>query len=106
MQSNRLTVLADEIREDVSMYTRLRAEAIEAYMTAGRKLLEARELTKHGEWLPFLKRIGGSRAHGTEHDPDHRGRSQIGIDFRFGRHQSDPAVAFDARAAASSSVRF
>ncbi|MEW9838492.1 DUF3102 domain-containing protein [Mesorhizobium marinum] len=56
--SNRLPILAAEIRQaqlDIEKATRLAAG--KAIFT-GNSLIEAKALVKHGKWLPFLKEAG------------------------------------------------
>lgn len=53
--SNRLTVLADEIRQADAAARRSAQALAEAALEAGHKLLEAKELVGHGNWLPWLK---------------------------------------------------
>jgi hypothetical protein len=58
MTSNRLPVLADEIRKAHAEVGAAMATAAERAITAGHLLIEAKELAGHGEWLPYLKALG------------------------------------------------
>ena len=58
MKSNRLSVLAGDVAGAVKRYERASAEAVDAYLEAGRLLAEAKEAADHGEWLPFLEAAG------------------------------------------------
>ena len=57
--SNRLPVLAEEIRGCVHAYRHYRAKSVEFALLAGRHLIEAkaalRETAGHGSWLPWLE---------------------------------------------------
>jgi hypothetical protein len=56
--SNRLPVLAAEIKaahQEAGKAARLAAERA---IAAGHALVEAKSLVQHGEWLPFLKQAG------------------------------------------------
>ncbi len=53
--SNRLPHLAAEIRRAHADVQEAAKTAAERAIDAGHKLLEARELVKHGEWLPWLR---------------------------------------------------
>ena len=57
--SNFLTVLAVEIAGEVAAYKRSSTAAHIAYLSAGRKLLDARENAPRGQWAPFLAECGG-----------------------------------------------
>ena len=57
--SNFLTVLAVEIAGEVAAYKRSSTAAHVAYLSAGRKLLDARENVPRGQWAPFLAACGG-----------------------------------------------
>jgi hypothetical protein len=52
--SNRLPVLADEIRAALAEVNTFARRALESAIEAGTRLLEAKELCGHGEWLPWL----------------------------------------------------
>jgi Protein of unknown function (DUF3102) len=52
---NRLPVLAAEIRRAHADVQEAAKTAAEHAITAGHALIEAKELVKHGEWLPWLK---------------------------------------------------
>lgn len=56
--SNYLSVLAAEVAGEVSAYKRSSRAAHFAYLEAGRKLADARESARRGEWLPFLEACG------------------------------------------------
>ena len=58
LQSNLLLSLAGDVREAVSRYKRSSLESFEAYLTAGRKLVEARGECRRGQWAPFLEAAG------------------------------------------------
>lgn len=58
MTSNRLPVLADEIRQAHSDVEKAATVAAERAIDAGRALIEAKALCGHGEWLPWLRKIG------------------------------------------------
>lgn len=58
--SNYLTVLAHEIRDDVAAFKRSSTAAHEVYLTAGGKLVRAREAARRGQWGPFLETCGFS----------------------------------------------
>lgn len=53
--SNRLPVLAEEIKRAHAGVFDAAKTAAERALDAGRALLEAKALVKHGEWLPWLK---------------------------------------------------
>jgi hypothetical protein len=53
--SNRLPVLAAEIRRAHADVQEIAKTAAERAITAGKALIEAKELVKHGEWLPWLR---------------------------------------------------
>jgi hypothetical protein len=53
--SNRLAVLAAEIRDADGRFRRSAEEAAAAALEAGRLLVEAKALLKHGTWLPWLR---------------------------------------------------
>jgi hypothetical protein len=53
--SNSLPVLAAEIRQAHADVQEAAKTAAERAIAAGHMLLEARELVKHGEWLPWLR---------------------------------------------------
>ena len=57
--SNYLAVLAVEIAGEVAAYKRSSTAAHVAYLTAGAKLLDARENAPRGQWAPFLAACGG-----------------------------------------------
>ena len=56
--SNFLTVLAAEVAGEVAAFKRSSAAAHRAYLAAGAKLAEAREVARRGEWAPFLAACG------------------------------------------------
>ena len=56
--SNYLSVLAAEVAGEVAAYKRSSRAAHFAYLEAGRKLADARESARRGEWLPFLEACG------------------------------------------------
>jgi hypothetical protein len=53
--SNRLVVLAAEVRSAHGGVLDAARTAAERAIEAGKALLEAKELVRHGEWLPWLK---------------------------------------------------
>lgn len=53
--SNRLPILAAEIRRAHADVQEAAKTAAEKAIEAGHALLEARKLVKHGEWLPWLR---------------------------------------------------
>jgi Protein of unknown function (DUF3102) len=55
--SNRLPILAAEIREAHGA-ARAAAPVVDRARDAGTKLIEAKGLLGHGEWLPWLKETG------------------------------------------------
>jgi Protein of unknown function (DUF3102) len=55
MTSNRLPVLAAEIRRAHADLQEAAKTAAEHAITAGHALIEAKGLLKHGEWLPWLR---------------------------------------------------
>jgi hypothetical protein len=55
MTSNRLPILAAEIRNAHGGVRKALKTAAECAVEAGRALIEAKSLLKHGEWLPWLK---------------------------------------------------
>ena len=57
--SNYLAVLAVEIAGEVAAFKRSSTAAHVAYLSAGRKLLDARENAPRGQWAPFLAACGG-----------------------------------------------
>lgn len=52
--SNRLAVLADEIRSEHAGIAQSLARGLQHAITAGELLIEAKALLKHGQWLPWL----------------------------------------------------
>lgn len=52
---NRLSVLAEEIRAAHAGVQTAAQQAAEYAIAAGKALIEAKALVKHGEWLPWLK---------------------------------------------------
>ncbi|MGY3443713.1 hypothetical protein [Bradyrhizobium sp. USDA 4473] len=58
MQSNRLTVLAADIKDKLAASSAAETSAIALAMAAGESLNEARSACDHGEWLPFLSAAG------------------------------------------------
>ena len=56
--SNYLTMLAVEVAGQIAVYKRSSTAANRAYLTAGAKLLEAREMAPHGQWATFLEACG------------------------------------------------
>lgn len=56
--SNRLPVLADEIRQAHLDVERAATTAAEKALDAGRALIEAKALCGHGRWLPWLHTAG------------------------------------------------
>jgi hypothetical protein len=55
MSSNRLPVLAAEIRRAHADVQEAAKTAAEHAIRAGHALIEAKKLVKHGEWLPWLR---------------------------------------------------
>ena len=58
LSSNYLTVAAAEVRDELATYKRSSHAAHTAYLAAGAKLVEAREVAQRGEWGPFLAACG------------------------------------------------
>lgn len=58
MQSNRLTVLAADVKEKLAFSVSAEKSAIQAALAAGASLCEAKDACGHGEWLPFLAAAG------------------------------------------------
>ncbi|MGR9349953.1 DUF3102 domain-containing protein [Rhizobium leguminosarum] len=56
--SNRLPVLAEEIRQAHKVMNSAARTSADAAIVAGRSLIEAKELIGHSNWLPFLKDAG------------------------------------------------
>jgi hypothetical protein len=56
MSSNRLPILAEEIRKAHADVQEAAKTAAERAIEAGHALIEAKELLKHGEWLPLAPR--------------------------------------------------
>jgi hypothetical protein len=56
--SNRLPILADEIRCAHADVQEAAKTAADRAIDAGNALIEARALVAHGEWLPFLEQAG------------------------------------------------
>jgi hypothetical protein len=56
--SNRLTVLAAEVKNKLTASADAERSAIEAALDAGAKLCEAKASCGHGDWLPFLDAAG------------------------------------------------
>jgi hypothetical protein len=54
MTSNRLTVLAAGIKDADGRFRRSAQEAAAAAIDAGHRLIEAKALIPHGQWLPWL----------------------------------------------------
>ncbi|MGO9885407.1 MAG: DUF3102 domain-containing protein [Solirubrobacteraceae bacterium] len=55
IEPRRLETLADEIRAEVDAAEAGWQSAVGHAITAGEKLTEAKQLVKHGEWLPWLE---------------------------------------------------
>ena len=55
LEPRRLVALADEIRTEVSAAEADFQSAVQHGIKAGEKLIEAKDLVKHGEWLPWLE---------------------------------------------------
>ena len=55
MTSNRLPILADEIKRAHTGVMDAAKTAAERAIEAGNALIEAKALVKHGQWLPFLR---------------------------------------------------
>src|SRR5262249_2583282 len=53
--NNRLPILASEIRRAHADVQEAAKTAAERAIEAGRALIEAKSLVKHGEWLPWLR---------------------------------------------------
>jgi hypothetical protein len=60
MTSNRLPVLQDEIRTAHAAAIAAAQTAVDRARDAGIKLIEAKSLLRHGQWLPWLKETGVS----------------------------------------------
>jgi hypothetical protein len=58
MNSNRLPILAAEIKQAQLEIEKASATVAVKALVAGNSLIEAKALVKHGEWLPFLKEAG------------------------------------------------
>jgi hypothetical protein len=58
MTSNRLPILATEIRSAHEAAATATKTALDRAREAGKKLIEAKELLGHGKWLPWLKDVG------------------------------------------------
>ncbi|PBB20563.1 DUF3102 domain-containing protein [Mesorhizobium sp. WSM4313] len=56
--SNRIPVLAAEIKRAAVVMKGAERTAADAAIVAGRLLIEAKTLVDHGQWLPFLKETG------------------------------------------------
>jgi len=56
--SNRLSDLADRIRQASDRAKVASVESAEQYLEAGRLLIEAKAECPHGDWLPFLEMTG------------------------------------------------
>lgn len=56
--SNRLTVLAEDLKIEAEAFAAAERASAEHAVNAGRLLCEAKQACRHGEWLPFLKRAG------------------------------------------------
>lgn len=58
MTSNRIPILAADIRRAHGAAENAEKESAKCASEAGQALIEAKSLVKHGEWLPFLKVAG------------------------------------------------
>jgi hypothetical protein len=58
IRSNRLPVLAAEIRTAHTGVAAAVKASAESAIAAGHALIEAKSLVRHGEWLPFLAEAG------------------------------------------------
>lgn len=56
--SNRLTDLAERVKEATAASAAAERTGIEQALEAGRLLVDAKAAVQHGEWLPFLERTG------------------------------------------------
>jgi hypothetical protein len=56
--SNSMADLAERVRQATTRGKAASVEAAEAYLEAGRLLIEAKGACGHGHWLPFLARAG------------------------------------------------
>lgn len=61
--SNALADLAERVKKSVALQERSEATAIGEALAAGAMLIEAREQSTHGSWLPFLTRAGVRERH-------------------------------------------
>lgn len=52
---SRLSILADEIRTEVAAAEADFQSAVQHAINAGNRLIEAKSLVRHGEWLPWLE---------------------------------------------------
>jgi hypothetical protein len=53
--SNRLPVLAHEIRNELDEMRPHQKQAVQHAMGAGDRLIEAKKALEHGQWLPWLQ---------------------------------------------------
>jgi hypothetical protein len=51
----RLAALAEDIRAELDAFEVARQSALEHALTAGKKLIEAKSLVQHGEWISWLE---------------------------------------------------
>jgi hypothetical protein len=58
MTSNRIPILAADIRRAHAAAQKAEKVSAKCAIEAGHSLIEAKSLVKHGEWLPFLKEAG------------------------------------------------
>lgn len=58
MESNRLSVLAADVKNNLAASALAERSAADSALAAGAALCEAKDLCKHGEWLPFLREAG------------------------------------------------
>jgi hypothetical protein len=56
--SNRLAVLAAEVRAAHQQVLEAASSAVTAARTAGSALMEAKDSVPHGSWLPWLREVG------------------------------------------------
>jgi len=58
LESNRLPMLAAEVKDKFAASATAERSAIDLALAAGAALCEAKDICKHGEWLPFLDAAG------------------------------------------------
>src|SRR4051794_33384128 len=91
--SNRLAVLASEIRQAHASAEAAAIEHATRALEAGRALIEAKSLVKHGQWLPWLREVGISSRSASRYMRLVKSGTGIGHVADLGIRATDEALA-------------